>query len=195
MDDVIIFCKSLEDPITHIKQVFDKLQEYNLKIQLDNSEFLTNEVEFLGHIVIPKEIQPNSSEIEAIKKFPLPKTTKAIKEFLSLTGYYRRFLSDYAKIAQPLTKKLRKDSTIDLNEKSYLSAFQQLKSCSANDPVLVYPDFEKIFTLTTYAPNYAIGSVLSQDNHPIAYYSRTLNSPEQNYSTMEKEILSIIQIC
>lgn len=193
MDDVVIFSKSLHDHLIHIKQIFSKFREFNLKVQLDKSEFLCKEVAFLGHIITPEGIKPNPSKIKAVQEYPLPKTVKEIKSFLGLVGYYRRFILNFAKVLTPFTRCLKKGTKIDTNDPQYIEAFHKCKELLTNAPVLAYPDFEKTFHLTTDASNVAIGGVLSQNNHPIAFYSRTLNSAEKNYSTIEKELLSIVE--
>lgn len=192
MDDVVIFSKSLSEHLDHIRIIFKKFREVNLKIQLDKSEFLSKEVAFLGHLITPEGIKPNPSKISAIKNYPLPKTQKEIKAFLGLVGYYRRFIKNFARIVFPMTKCLKKGTTIQPNNQDYIDAFNKCKELITNSPILTYPDFSKPFKLTTDASNYAIGSVLSQNDHPVAYYSRTLNSAEKNYSTIEKELLAIL---
>lgn len=163
-----------------------------MKIQPDKSEFLCKEVAFLGHVITAEGIKPNPTKIEAIQRYPIPKTQKEIKAFLGLVGYYRRFIKNFSKITFPLTKCLRKSSEINPDNGEYKSAFLKCKELITNSPILVYPDFSKRFKLTTDASNIAIGSVLSQNDHPIAYYSRTLNTAERNYSTIEKELLAIV---
>ena len=137
------------------------------------------------------ELKPNPSKISAIEKYPIPTTTKEIKRFLGLIGYYRRFLANFARITSPLTKCLKKGAKINLRDPDYIQAFNHCKELLTNSPILAYPDFSKQFKLTTDASNVAIGAVLSQSNKPIAFYSRTLNSAEKNYSTIEKELLAI----
>lgn len=92
LDDIIIFSTSLKEHIDRLREVFKRLRKANFKIQLDKSEFLRKEVAYLGHIVTPEGVKPNPDKIHAIQKFPLPKTTKQIKGFLGLLGYYRRFI-------------------------------------------------------------------------------------------------------
>ena len=191
MDDIIIFSKSQNEHLQHISAIFKKMREYNLKVQLDKSEFLRKDVEFLGHIITPDGIKPNPSKISAIEKYPIPTTTKEIKRFLGLIGYYRRFIANFARITSPLTKCLKKGAKINLRDPDYIQAFNHCKELLTNSPILAYPDFSKQFKLTTDASNVAIGAVLSQSNKPIAFYSRTLNSAEKNYSTIEKELLAI----
>lgn len=95
-----------------------------------------------------------------------------------------------------MTKYLKKDSSININDSSYHTAFDTLKGIIATDQVLVYPQFDKPFIVTTDASGYALGAVLSQiqDNieRPIAFASRTLNDAETRYATNEKEALAII---
>lgn len=71
-DDVVIFSRSLQEHLIHIRKIFDKLKYYNLKVQLDKSKFLRKQVSFLGHIITPESSKPNPSKIDAIIKFPLP---------------------------------------------------------------------------------------------------------------------------
>lgn len=119
MDDVVIFSKCLQEHLLHIKLIFERLREVNLKIQLDKSEFLYKEVAFLRHIITPEGIKPNPSKLEAVLKYPIPKTVKEIKSFLGLIGYYRRFISGFAKITSPMTKCLKKGSKVNIDDPNY----------------------------------------------------------------------------
>lgn len=192
LDDIIIFSTSLDEHINSLRLVMDRLKEANLKIQIDKCEFLKRETEFLGHVVTQNGIRPNPKKIECVLKYPIPQTPKQIKQFLGLSGYYRKFMRDYSKIAKPMTSYLKKDSKIDVNNLEYKKSFETLKTLLVNDPILAYPDFSKSFILNTDASNFALGAVLSQENHPICYASRTLNVHELNYSTIEKELLAIV---
>lgn len=195
MDDIVIFSKSLQEHLQHLKLILDELRKYNLKIQLDKSEFLRKEVPFLGHIITPEGIKPNSDKIKAIIKYPIPCTQTEVKSYLGITNYYRKFIKDYAKIAKPLTKALKKGEKINIHDSEYIEAFNKLKEIITNAPVLAYPDFNKQFQINTDASNVAVGAVLQQDKHLISCFSRTLNSAEQNYSTIEKELLAIVEAC
>lgn len=195
MDDIVIFSTSLQEHIDNLKLVFERLREANFKIQLDKCEFLRKEVKFLGHVITSEGIKPNQKKIEAIQKFPIPKTPKEIKSFLGLLGYYRRFIKDFAKITKPFTQCLKKGEKI-VHDQKFIETFNMCKNILTNDPILQYPDFTKPFNLTTDASNFALGAVLSQGpigkDLPIAYASRTLNPAECNYSTIEKELLGIV---
>lgn len=195
MDDIIIYSTSLQEHLVNLTKVFQRLRDTNLKIQIDKSEFLKKEVAFLGHIITPKGIKPNPDKIQAILKYPIPKTPRQIKAFLGLLGYYRKFIKDFAKITKPLTSCLKRDAKIE-HTPQFINCFEHCKNLLSNEPLLQYPDFDQPFNLTTDASNFAIGAVLSQGpigkDRPVAYASRTLSESEQNYSTIEKEMLAIV---
>jgi len=114
-----------------------------------------------------------------------------------MTGYYRKFIENYAKEAKPLTKLLKKQETFNWTEECE-KAFEFFIQKLTTNPILVYPDFEKTFYLTTDASQFAIGGVLAQEDleqnlRPIAYVSCTLQKAELNYSTIEKEMLAIVE--
>ena len=175
--------------------MFERLRKSNFRIQLDKSEILKKETAYLGHIITPTGIKPNPDKISCIQKFPIPKTSKEIKSFLGLLGYYRKFIPDFAKITKPMTSCLKKRAKIVLNS-DYRQCFETCKELLTNEPILQYPDFSLPFNLTTDASQFAIGAVLSQGtpskDKPVAFASRTLNQSEQNYSTIERELLAIV---
>lgn len=195
LDDILVFSTSLQEHIVNLRKIFDRLRESNFKIQMDKSEFLKHETAYLGHIITPQGVKPNPDKISAILKYPIPKTTKQIKGFLGLLGYYRRFIPDFARITKPLTACLKKGAKINLTP-DYIRCFEHCKTLLTNDPILQYPDMTKDFILTTDASNVALGAILSQgpigSDRPVAYASRTLNDSEINYSTIEKELLAIV---
>ena len=196
MDDIIIFSTSLQEHMQSLSKVFERLRRSNLKVQLDKSEFLHKEIGFLGHIVSNDGVKPNPDKIRAVQDFPIPQTEKQIKSFLGLIGYYRKFIKNFADLTKPLTECLRKGKKIVL---IYVNSFNKCKEILCNNSILQYPDFNNDFILTTDASNYAIGAVLSQgiigQDKPICYASRTLTQTEQNYRTIEKELLAIVWSC
>ena len=195
LDDIIVYSVSLKEHLQKLKKVFDRLAQANFKIKLEKCDFLKKELKYLGHVISEDGVKPNPEKIEAITKFPIPTTTKEIKSFLGLVGYYRKFIRDFAKITKPLTSCLKKGAKITLSEE-YKNAFEKCKTLLCNEPILQYPDFTKEFIITTDASNVALGAVLSQGNlpndRPVQYASRTLSETEQKYSTIEKELLAII---
>ena len=198
MDDILIFSTSLHEHAESLGRILKALQEFNLKIQLDKSEFLKKETAFLGHIITTKGVKPNPEKISAIQSWPLPRNEKELKGFLGTLGYYRKFIRDFARIVKPLTNQLRKGEKLD-HSKQFIETFEKCKNILTTSDVLQYPDFSKPFVLTTDASNYAIGAVLSQGpigrDKPVAFASRTLSVSEENYSVIEKELLAIVWAC
>lgn len=192
LDDILIFSTSLREHINSLKIIFNKLAEHNLKVQFDKCSFMKKNTEFLGHILTAEGMKPNPIKIKCIQDYPLPKTEKQLKGFLGATGYYRKFVKDYAKIANPMIKYLKKDKKINTNDPEYIQAFEILKLNIIKHPILKFPDFTKSFTLFTDASNYAIGAVLTQEGQPVCYASRSLNDHEKNYSVTDKEFLAIV---
>ena len=142
-------------------------------------------------------VQPEPSKLVAVESFGTPKTKKGVRAFLGLTGYYRRFIPDYASIAAPLSD-LTRNSLPNIVKwgGDCEKAFQRLKDLLCKSPILHNPDFEKPFILQTDASDRGVGAVLSQkdcngDDHPIAYFSKKLLPREERYSTVEKECLAI----
>ena len=195
IDDIIVYSATIQEHISRLKEVFKRLRKSNLKIQPDKCEFLRKEVAYLGHLITEKGVKPNPAKVECIQNFPEPKNQKDVKSFLGLAGYYRRFISNFAKISKPLTRLLQKDTPFVFG-KECQQAFNDLKEALMSDPILIYPNFEEPFVLTTDASAFAIGAVLSQGpigkDLPIAYASRTLCSAETKYSTIERELLAIV---
>jgi len=198
LDDVIVFGENLGVHNERLREVFDRMRKYNLKLQPDKCEFLRKEVSYLGHVIGQTGVRPDEKRIEAVRDYPEPKTTRELKGFLGLAGYYRRFIPNFSKISKPLTELLKKNTPYVWNDKTE-KAFITLKTSLTTEPLLQYPDFTRPFVLTTDASNDAIGAVLSQGpigkDLPIAYASRTLNNAERNYPTVEKELLAIVWGC
>jgi len=198
LDDVIVFGENLGVHNERLREVFDRMRKYNLKLQPDKCEFLRKEVSYLGHVIRQTGVKPDEKRIEAVRDYPEPKTTRELKGFLGLAGYYRRFIPNFSKISKPLTELLKKNTPYIWNDKTE-NAFITLKTLLMTEPLLQYPDFTRPFVLTTDASNDAIGAVLSQGpigkDLPIAYASRTLNNAERNYPTVEKELLAIVWGC
>ena len=189
LDDVVVFGENLEVHNERLREVFGRMRRYNMKLQPDKCEFLRKEVSYLGHIIGQAGVRPDKKRITAVKEYPEPRTTRELKGFLGLAGYYMRFIPNFRKIAKPLTELLKKNAPYIWNDKTN-EAFISLKTLLTTEPLLQYPDFSRPFILYTDASNDAIGAVLRQGaigkDPPIAYASRTLNNAERNYPTIEK---------
>lgn len=101
MDAIVIYASSLEEHSQKLRRLLGRLKTAGLMLQPDKCFFLQKEIVYLGHLITDTGVKPDPKKVEAVRKFPIPKTKNNIKEFLGLTGYYRRFISDYSKIAKP----------------------------------------------------------------------------------------------
>ena len=141
-------------------------------------------------------VKPNPSKTAAVSSYPVPINIKELRQFLGLANYYRWFMKEYSRIAEPLHQLTRKTSKGFLWTTACQDAFYGLKLHLTTAPILTYPDFSKEFILHTDASATALGAVLCQEKegveHVIAYWSRQLNKSERNYSTIECEALATV---
>ncbi|KAL5548007.1 hypothetical protein UlMin_003238 [Ulmus minor] len=188
-DDILIYSQSLHKHTEHLRLVFNILKTNQLRIKLEKCQFGRQEVQYLGHVISQHGVTVDPTKIEAMLTWPKPKTLKAMRGFLGLTGYYRKFIQHYGKIASPLTKMLQKNSF----EWSLVAeeAFQRLKVSMTQAPVLAFPDFSKSFIVECVASGLGVGAVLIQERS-IAYYSHALQGKHLLLSTYEKEILALV---
>ena len=196
LDDIIVFSTSFSDHLQRLSTVLQRLECAGLKLKLSKCHFARKEVQYLGHVVSADGVKPNPAKIEAVATYPPPTNVQELRQFLGLANYYRRFVQNYSKIAEPLHQLTRKTSKGFHWTSNYQLAFEELKHHLTNPPILAYPDFSRKFILHTDASATALGAVLCQqqdgNEHVIAYWSRQLNKPERNYSTIEREALAAV---
>ncbi|KAI8510586.1 hypothetical protein Bbelb_115020 [Branchiostoma belcheri] len=197
IDDLDIFSDGWDEHLLHLREIFTRLRNARLTVKPSKCHFAMKVVPLLGHVAGGGVVRPDEEKVRAVKEFPRPSTKKEVRAFLGLTGYYRRFIPQYADLAAPLTDLTgsRKPQVVEWTDVCE-EAFQVLKGKLCDYPVLQSPDFERPFVLHTDASERGIGAVLSQmdgngEEHPVVYTSRKLLPREQNYSVPEKECLAI----
>ena len=175
--------------------MFNRKREARLQLQPDKCAFFRTEVAYLGHIIGRDGVKPNPAKIVANRKFPQPRAVQAIRQFLGISGYYRRFIEDYAKLEKPLSNLLKKDTKWEWG-RSQRKNFRKIRRYLCNKPVLQYTDFNKPIELTTDASEHAVRATLTQEKDGvymlIVYFSKVINSCEQNYSKAEKKCLAVL---
>ena len=195
LDDIIVFSVDVDTRLERLRHAFQKMKERNLKFKPKKCHFLKTEIEYLGHIIKKGGYTTHPDKTKVIKSYPVPTNVKGIRAFLGLCGFYRKFVPNFAQISQPLTLLTKKNVKYHWSEEQE-KAFESLKEALITPPILRYPDFKREFIVNTDASGTAIASILTQKydgvEHPIIYSSRTLNSAEQRYSTIEREMLAIV---
>ncbi|UYV67393.1 hypothetical protein LAZ67_5000448, partial [Cordylochernes scorpioides] len=195
LDDIIVFSDGFEEHLRRLQLVLNCLKKAGLCLNSKKCKFGAKTITVLGHEVSENGIRPDQEKIRAVRDFATPRSLKEVRSFLGLSSYYRRFIPNYAHVAQPLNDLLKKDSAFNWNQEEQ-NAFEALKSALISEPALGHFDYSSPTEIHTDASNYGIGAVLVQiqkgKERAIAYASRTLNKAEKNYSTTERECLAII---
>ena len=109
IDDILVYSKSIEEHIEHLRIVLQILRDRKLFAKLSKCEFWLKEVQFLGHVISKDGIAVDPSKVEAVMDWQSPTTPTKIKSFLGLAGYYQKFIEGFSKLALPLTKLTRKE--------------------------------------------------------------------------------------
>lgn len=190
IDDIIVVGCSEEHHIKNLESVFQVCRRRGLKLNPEKSQFFKKEVTFLGHICTDKGIMPDLSKIQSVKNYPIPQSKDEVKRFVAFLNYYRKFIPNFSTTASPLNKLTKKTEEFLWNQDAQ-NAFELLKNRVTNSPILQYPDFSKEFLVTVDASKLGCGAVLSQNNLPISFASRSFNKAEQNKATIEQELLGI----
>ena len=204
LDDIIIFSDTKEEHLKRLEAVFQKLSAAGLKLKPSKCFFFREEIEYLGHVVSGKGVATNPKKVEAVTKWPTPKTVYDVRSFLGFVGYYRRFIKDFSKIAKPIrevitglenqSKRTAKKTFIEWTEAAD-SAFEHLKTLCTSTPILAYPDYQLPFVLHTDSSSEGLGAVLYQKQdgilRVIAYASRSVSKSESHYPAHKLEFLAL----
>ncbi|KAI8493132.1 hypothetical protein Bbelb_291360 [Branchiostoma belcheri] len=195
LDDIIVFSRTFQDHLTTLEEVFRRCRAANLKLNAKKCQFARPRVRFLGHVVSKQGIQPDPANTEKVRHWPTPTSTAEVRAFLGLASYYRKFVRNFAHIADPLVALTRKHVRFAWDD-ACQKAFDSLRAALVTPPVLAYPDFTSPLTLYTDASNTAIGAVLTHPDdlgeHVISYASKTLSKQERNWSTYDRELWAIV---
>src|SRR6266540_4274412 len=191
-DDILIYSKSRDEHLEHLRAVFNVLREARLFGNLDKCTFCIDRVSFLGYVVTLQGIEVDQAKVEAIHSWPVPTTVTQVRSFLGLAGSYRRFVKAFSTVAAPLHE-LTKKGVPFVWGKAQENAFNILKDKLTHAPLLQLPDFNKTFEREYDASGIGLGGVLLQDGKPVAYFSEKLSGSSMNYSTYDKELYALVQ--
>ena len=198
LDDILVFSPDMETHLEHLRSLFVKLREADLKLKEVKCNFLKKNIQYLGHIISAKGITPVPEKLESIQRILPPKTPREVKQFLGLIGYYHKFVSRFSDLARPLNALTRKNVAFEWTPICQES-FEMLKTSLMTEPILTYPDPSLPYMLFTEASKYPWACVLTQKKahmiekkevkilHPITYMSGLFRGSQINWASVTKE--------
>jgi hypothetical protein len=182
VDDLNIHSVEWNDHLQHLDTVLSRLREVNLKLNPSKCCFAAGSIVFLGHVVSKEGTRPDPNKVDAVRKFPVPTTVMNVISFLGLTGYYRKYIRGYSRMAGPLFELMKKDMVFAWN-REHQSAFDELKRALVQAPVLVRPNFREPFCLDVDWSTRGVGAILSQKEgrfeRVIAYARKALTEVQR----------------
>ena len=217
IDDIAIFTKgTFKDHLKDVRICLDRLDRSNFSIKPKKCFFAIKEVEYLGHIITPDGVKPQPKKVDAILRLAPPSNPRQLRQFIGMVNYYRDHIKMRSHTLTPLTAQTKQKKHITWSPECQ-AAFQEIKSQLAQNALLSFPDPNFIFVLEPDASDYQLGSIVLQNSteklsldaiiklftshpaklpsnfKPLAYFSRKLSSAQRNYTTLEKELLSIVE--
>jgi len=196
MDDILIFAKDLATLDHYTRLVLETLMAYDLYLKPEKCTFRRTHIEYLGLLISKGWISMDPVKVGGITQWPTPVRLHDVQAFLGFCNFYHRFIKDYLTIACPLFDLAKKDMPFQWGAPQEAS-FRMLIDAFTSAPVLMLPNHDRPFRLITDASNFALGAILEQPDefnrqHPVAYFSKSMNPTERNYIVHDKELLAIV---
>lgn len=203
IDDVIIATPDWESHVILLRKVFQRLRENGLRFKASKCKIGQEEVQYLGHIIGRKGLRADPDKVVKIENCPRPASISELRTFLGMTGYYRKFVKNFARVASPLydlTNSTVKWQWGEAQEKAFLA----LKAALCSAPILAQPDVaaaqkgERQFILYVDASKQGVGGVLCQEGpdkqlYPLHFFSQRLNKAQTRYHPTDLEAYAIKQ--
>lgn len=197
IDDLLIYGQNTQECLSRLDEILQLIEKANLSLNLSKCSFLQSKIDYLGYEISAAGVRPGAKKIQCVLDFPKPQNVHNVRQFLGLVSYFRKFIKNFSHFAFPLSKLLKKNATWEWTD-SQTEAFEALKTCLIQRPVLAIYDQAAETELHTDASKIGISGILLQKNpqssllHPVAYYSRQTSPEEKNFHSYELETLAVI---
>ena len=198
-DDILSGSKTFEEMLQNLRLIFERIRASKMILNSKKCSLFQKSLKFLGYILHENGISPCPEKVASIQNMARPKNLRGLRSFLGLANFYRRFLRSHSAICEPLTQLTKKGAKFEWTDKCN-EAWLKIKHMLANSPVLAHADFNKEFTLITDASSFAVGGILTQKGddgilHPICYGSTVLSEAQRKWSTVQRELYSLVFFC
>ena len=194
IDDVIIHGRTREEHDQNLRAALDKATESTLRLNAEKLTVGEKEVEYFGHLITADGLKPDPKKVKAIETMPPPTSKKELQTVLGMITYLAKFAPQLSETTKPMRDLLKEDIEF-VWDKPQEESFRKVKEIITEQPVLAFFDPKKHITLQVDASKHGLGATLMQEKKPIAYASKSLNSTEQNYAQIEKELYAILFGC
>nr|XP_051211532.1 uncharacterized protein LOC127329025 [Lolium perenne] len=192
MNDVLSpYLRRFAEHLQHVAIIFNELRAHRLHLKRPKCSFGMTSVAYLGHVISADGVTMDADKVTAVAAWPTPQSPRALRGFLGLAGYYRRYIQDFGLIAVPLTRLLRRDA-FSWDEEA-ATAFAALQRALTMGPVLQMPDFDEPFVVDCDASGIGFGAVLHQGEGPLAFFSRPFAARHHKLAAYERELIGLVQ--
>lgn len=196
LDDILVHGKTFEECMDRLQDVLRRLRRANLTLALNKCAFFPKEVLYLGYVIAEGKIKPNQKRVEALGKIATPKSVKDVRSLLGCVGYFRQFIKNYAEIAEPLNRLLRKKVVFEWSEEQENARGKLMEALS--EVTLSNSLTGEMLRLETDASEKAVGAVLlcrsteKEAWKPVEFSSKNLSETERRWPVHEKEAFAIV---
>ncbi|KAK2717649.1 hypothetical protein QYM36_006428 [Artemia franciscana] len=192
VDDIIISGKTIEEHDANVRSALIRAREKGVKLNLQKCVFKCNSIPYFGHVISENGIHPDPQKVRALREMRTPNTKDELKTILGTMNYLARYIPNLSSINQPL-RDLVKQRQFKWKQQ-HDTSFTNIKESICSSLAFFDPTAGNV-ELQVDASKFGLGATLSQNGKPISFASRSLNSTEQNYSQIEKELYAILFGC